>query len=109
MVHSPKNEMGFEDPTDEHPVAMVTVGAAASHTGSASRAPMPEDDDVINGGHRCVRPAVALQRQAWQWALANRKPDGDLPAGRQIAHRFGRRERWGRLVKQAGLTGHLES
>jgi hypothetical protein len=46
-----------------------------------------------------------LQRQAWQWALANRTPGGDLPSGKAIAERFGRRERWGRLVKQAGHTG----
>jgi hypothetical protein len=37
-----------------------------------------------------------------------RTPNGDLPSGKVIAERFGRRERWGRLVKQAGTTGRLE-
>ena len=54
------------------------------------------------------RPASVLQGQAWQWALANRTPRGDLPSGKAIGQEFGRRERWGRLVKQAGLAGHLE-
>jgi hypothetical protein len=49
--------------------------------------------------------AVSHRGQAWQWAQANRTPTGDLPSGKAIAERFGRRERWGRLVKQ---TGHLE-
>jgi hypothetical protein len=46
-----------------------------------------------------------LQRAAWQWAVANRTPAGNLPSGKAIAERFGRRERWGRLVKQTGITG----
>lgn len=49
----------------------------------------------------------ALQRQAWEWALANRHPDGSLPAGREIARQHGRHERWGRLVKRAGLAGEF--
>lgn len=48
---------------------------------------------------------VDLQRQAWEWALANRAQDGSLPSGRMIARRYGRHERWGRLVKRAGLAG----
>ncbi len=43
-----------------------------------------------------------LQREAWQWALANRTDDGSLPSGRMIAQHYGRHERWGRLVKSAG-------
>jgi hypothetical protein len=46
-----------------------------------------------------------LQRQAWQWALANRAGDGSLPSGREIARQCGRRERWGRLVKRSGTAG----
>ena len=46
----------------------------------------------------------ALQRRAWEWALANQATDGSLPAGSAIAHQHGRRERWGRLVKRAGLA-----
>ncbi len=48
-----------------------------------------------------------LQRQAWQWALANCGEDGTLPSGEAIARAHGRHERWGRLVKNAGLTGAL--
>jgi len=46
-----------------------------------------------------------LHRQAWQWALANRDEDGTLPSGGAIARAHGRQERWGRLVKNAGLAG----
>src|SRR3569833_625239 len=52
-------------------------------------------------------PAPELQHNAWQWAIANRTPAGALPSGKAIGERFGRRERWGRLVKQAGTTGRL--
>jgi Protein of unknown function (DUF2637) len=48
-----------------------------------------------------------LQRQAWQWALANRAGDGSLPSGREIAGQYGRHERWGRLVKAAGAASEL--
>lgn len=50
---------------------------------------------------------AGIQQQAWYWANANRTPHGDLPSGKAIARRFGRSERWGRLVKQAGITGRL--
>lgn len=50
-----------------------------------------------------------LQRRAWQWALANRRPDGSLPAGTELARQFRRSARWGRLVKNAGLTGQLST
>jgi hypothetical protein len=43
--------------------------------------------------------------EAWQWARANRASDGSLPSGKAIARQYGRHERWGRLVKQAGLAG----
>lgn len=51
---------------------------------------------------------VDLHEQAWQWAMANRTPQGDLPSGKAIAREFGRSERWGRLVKQAGTAGEFE-
>jgi len=40
--------------------------------------------------------------------MANRTAEGELPAGKSIAREYGRSERWGRLVKQAGLAGHLD-
>jgi len=52
-------------------------------------------------------PQRELQRQAWRWALANRAADGTLPPGSEIAAQYGRRERWGRLVKNAGLAGEF--
>ncbi|GAA3714171.1 hypothetical protein GCM10022224_094730 [Nonomuraea antimicrobica] len=44
-----------------------------------------------------------LRRTAWQWALANRLPDGALPSGRVIAEQFARSARWGRWIKRRGL------
>ena len=46
---------------------------------------------------------------AWQWALANRSGDGSLPSGRDIGRQYARHERWGRLVKHAGLAGKLDT
>jgi hypothetical protein len=43
----------------------------------------------------------------WQWALAHRAENGSLPSGREIAEQYGRRERWGRLVKRSGVAGEL--
>lgn len=61
-----------------------------------------------NGGRpRPANGARALQRQACQWALANRDPDGSLPGGAEVAQAFERSPRWGRLVKNAGLAGEL--
>jgi hypothetical protein len=57
---------------------------------------------IRSGGHG--RDAQML---AWQWALANRSGDGSLPSGRDIGRQHGRHERWGRLVKRAGLAGDL--
>jgi hypothetical protein len=48
-----------------------------------------------------------LQRQAWQWAQANRANDGSLPSGMLIARQYGRHERWGRLVKRSGSAGEF--
>ncbi|WP_329245888.1 DUF2637 domain-containing protein [Actinoallomurus sp. NBC_01490] len=52
---------------------------------------------------------AGVQQRAWQWAMDNRTPKGELPPGKAIASRFGRSERWGRLVKQAGLAGRLDT
>jgi hypothetical protein len=46
------------------------------------------------------REARDVQLRAWEWAVANRSADGVLPSGKAIAAQFGRRERWGRLVKR---------
>ncbi|WP_017627774.1 DUF2637 domain-containing protein [Nocardiopsis chromatogenes] len=52
--------------------------------------------------------APRLQVEAWRWAQENRGEDGSLPAGREIALRFNRKERWGRLVKQWGQEGRFD-
>ena len=52
-------------------------------------------------------PRRDLQRQAWQWALANCTEDESLPSGREIADQFGRQQRWGRLVKRSGRAGEF--
>jgi hypothetical protein len=46
-----------------------------------------------SGGRRAA--GRDLQRQAWQWADANRTGDGSLPSGREIALQYGRHERGG--------------
>jgi hypothetical protein len=46
---------------------------------------------------------------AWQWALANQANNGSLPSGNDIGREHGRHERWGRLVKRAGLAGELDT
>ena len=43
-----------------------------------------------------------FQERAWRWALERQRETGELPSGREIAAHFGRKERWGRLVKQQG-------
>ncbi|MEV6821044.1 DUF2637 domain-containing protein [Nocardiopsis dassonvillei] len=43
-----------------------------------------------------------FQERAWHWALEQQQETGELPSGREIAAHFGRKERWGRLVKQRG-------
>jgi len=55
------------------------------------------------------RASRDLARQAWHWALAHRDEHGALPSGRAIARAHGRKERWGRLVKRAGLAGAFDA
>jgi hypothetical protein len=45
--------------------------------------------------------------QAWQWAQANLSEGGSLPSGKVIGDRYGRHERWARLVKAAGTAGEF--
>ena len=48
-----------------------------------------------------------VQLDAWRWAQDNRAEDGSLPSGKDIGRKYGRHERWGRLVKRSGLAGEL--
>jgi hypothetical protein len=102
------------------------AGSYGTHTSAAEPITASHDDQAGNAGtlvqdidtahphgpaqvnrrrSRSRRSTSELQRAAWQWAIANRTPAGNLPSGKAIAERFGRRERWGRLVKQTGITG----
>jgi len=48
-----------------------------------------------------------MNRPTDRWIRWITAGDGTLPSGKQIAGRYGRHERWGRLVKHAGNTGKL--
>ncbi|QBI56167.1 DUF2637 domain-containing protein [Streptomonospora litoralis] len=49
-----------------------------------------------------------IQIEAWHWALDNRREDGSLPTGREIAAHFDHKDRWGRLIKQWGQQGRFD-
>ncbi|MEO3810801.1 DUF2637 domain-containing protein [Sphaerisporangium sp. B11E5] len=61
----------------------------------------------VTGQEEAGVSAGSLHRQAWQWAQANRRPDGVLPSGKAIATQFARSARWGRWIKSMGSTGEL--
>ncbi|MBB4930655.1 hypothetical protein F4561_001475 [Lipingzhangella halophila] len=61
--------------------------------------------DPVDPGGVAVPP---IQVEAWNWALKHRREDGALPTGSEIAAAFGRKQRWGRLVKQRGQQGVLD-
>ena len=63
--------------------------------------------DVLVSASRMGTESDALRCKAWQWALARQARDGTLPSGEAIAAAYGRHERWGRLVKSAGLAGAI--
>jgi Protein of unknown function (DUF2637) len=76
---------------------------ATSRTHAATSAPAARPGAASLPGPVGSRAAGrGLQREALQWAMANRGADGRLPSGRAIADQFGRHERWGRLVKHLG-------
>lgn len=88
-------------------VASTSHGAhfdeqAAEEAGSA-----PGALDASRAG-RCT-PLSGLQRQAWEWALAQRTSEGELPSGRAIAVAHGRSDRWGRNVKRNGLLSSQDA
>src|SRR5690348_9810845 len=84
-----RNRSVAEDATPARPQSSLSRQRLAAPRATTSRA----------GASR------KLQLQAWRWAQANQAGDGSLPSGKAIAGQYGRRERWGRLVKQAGLEG----
>jgi hypothetical protein len=78
------------------------VGTTASRASAARPLSVP-----LARAKETVAHGDDLQRQAWQWALARQASDGTLPSGKAIASAYGRHERWGRLVKSAGLAGAI--
>jgi hypothetical protein len=81
-------------------------GVAAEGRGPARRLRVVAPASASRGDEH---PSSELQRQAWQWALANQGKDGTLPSGAAIARAHGRQERWGRLVKNVGRAGAFGS
>jgi hypothetical protein len=70
---------------------------------------IPSRTGVIeSAGHqRDLHRAASLRQEAWRWAQEQQAGSGTLPSGREIARQYGRHERWGRLVKRAGLAGDI--
>ncbi|MCK9873910.1 DUF2637 domain-containing protein [Nocardiopsis dassonvillei] len=71
----------------------------------ASDAPKTTSFQVVHNreAEPVAEPALSpFQARAWRWAMERQGETGELPSGKEIAARFGRKERWGRLVKQQG-------
>ncbi|MFG2085281.1 DUF2637 domain-containing protein [Spirillospora sp. NPDC048824] len=61
------------------------TSSAANLTRNADEVAAGEDSGEATRAHpRHGRPVSGLQRQAWQWALANRTAAGDLPSGKTM-------------------------
>ncbi len=96
-------------------VRRTAAGSPASAAGqeAAPSKPLPRDPALAAisaaPSERSVRAGsgIDVRRDAWRWALANLGDDGSLPSGRVIGDRYGRHERWGRLVKAAGAAGEF--
>jgi hypothetical protein len=120
--HSLRSRAGRAAPSDESLRATVPRGKDAEKTladpalapGSPSESiRRSEASDGVRDRKTSSRTDrvgdMDLQRRAWQWTVAHRTPKGDLPPGRAIGSQFGRSERWGRLIKQAGRAGRLDT
>jgi hypothetical protein len=79
------------------PAAGAVAGKPPAVSGSTGRA--------MTTAHKAAGRELRLD--AWRWAQANRAEDGSLPSGRDIGSRYGRHERWGRMVKRSGLSGEI--
>ncbi len=62
-----------------------------------------------SGQKRVPKPHSPFQARAWAWAEEWELEHGELPDGKAIGERFGRKERWGRLVKERGLYERVSS
>jgi Protein of unknown function (DUF2637) len=86
------------------PAAVKSAARSAAAAPTRSAAAAGRSPSPIAGSSR----GAELRQQAWEWALTNRGEDGSLPSGKAIADRFGRHERWGRLVKRYGAAGEAD-
>lgn len=115
-AHTADDDLSYEHADDPHadlfgtPITSEQIRATSEESPESSYGAQTErpERSLPAAGERERCASLALQRQAWQWALANRTPQGDLPSGKAIAERFARRERWGRLVKEAGRSGGFD-
>ncbi|WP_435106278.1 DUF2637 domain-containing protein [Nocardiopsis synnemataformans] len=93
--------------TDDEQARSLASGTEApeEHTAVGSGTSRSADLQVLHGRDAAVSEETVLspfQARAWRWALERQRETGELPSGREIAARFERKERWGRLVKQQG-------
>jgi hypothetical protein len=92
---------------------MRQIRRTASDTRAAARPSrtLKLDGPAAAGRSASARDGLAagtdVRREAWEWAVANRVANGSLPSGKMIGDRYGRHERWGRLVKSAGTAGEF--
>jgi Protein of unknown function (DUF2637) len=82
-------------------------GRSRMRPGGESQVGPADERRPAGSGEGLAGRGREVQQRAWQWALANRSGDGSLPSGKDIGRKHGRHERWGRLVKRAGLAGEL--
>jgi hypothetical protein len=87
--------------SSRHRPRRAPIPSARAVAGTAAAIPSRRHPDRQPGAARQV------QLHAWRWAQDNRVGDGSLPSGKDIARQYGRYERWGRLVKRAGMAGEL--
>ena len=86
--------------------------SARSQEAAASE-PLPRNTAVAaTSAAPSVRPVragsgIEARRDAGRWARANLGVDGSLPSGKVIGDRYGRHERWGRLVEAVGAAGEF--
>ena len=82
-----------------------------ARSATSEAAPLPQyrplGPDAGKGPAGSATAGRDLQAQAWHWALVHKARDGSLPSGREIGRQYGRHERWGRLVKRAGIAGEF--
>jgi hypothetical protein len=83
---------------DQSPLAEETQSTGESQPWGAAELRAVHD----TGGESEGVALSPFQDRAWQWALERQRETGQLPSGKEIAAHFGRKERWGRLVKQRG-------